>query len=145
MDPPCLARVGISRSDNVICHRLLEYLPSTPTPTLKSVLINFFRNSFHWYAASDTIYDGLFSFFDYYSSLPISLFFCPRILQKQVFCRNLCLFLLIFILSPFLLVCNSMIGLFVFPQTEIRGRFLSHNRTTHFAFSPFFSLFLFPF
>ena len=36
-----------------------------------------------------------------------------------------------------------MIGLFVFPQTEIRGRFLSHNRTTHFAFSPFFLFFFF--
>ena len=35
-------------------------------------------------------------------------------------------------ISPFLLVCNSMIGLFVFPQTEIRGGFLSHKRTIHF-------------
>ena len=67
-------------------------------------------------------------------------FFVQEI-YKDFFCLNLCLFLLIFILSPFLLVCNSMIGLFVFPQTEIRGRFLSHNRTTHFAFSPFFLLF----
>ena len=129
--PP--ARVGISRSDNVICHRLLEYLPSTPT----LLQINFFRNSFNWYSAADTFYDWPIFFFDNYSSIPISLFLSKKP-TKKVCCRNLCLYLLIFILSPFLLVCNSMIGLFVFPQTErkeIRGAFLSHKRTIHFRLS----------
>ena len=134
MDPP-LARVGISRSDNTICHGLGESPPTHPTSFISFHSIQKYSTSGHQWHWPVFVFSYLYLYsFPFFVSLQWNH---RPLFGSLIFVFVFVLWLyLYFILFPFLLVCNSMIGLFVFPQTEIRGGFLSHKRTIHFRPSP---------